>query len=269
MKQGQPKLLYGTSEVSLSFFNPGRSLVLPYLKDFSSFKKKRVKVLDLGCGVGSKADFIRSNYPDFTFYGCDISKKMIAQAKKRFPHIKFKESHPEMLPYPNSFFDVVIANSVLDHSRNPEKLVSEAHRVLKKGGLFLTATPIEKDKSTLHGLFAGYSWYRNHRRKYCEHLHQFNKVDLRQMFSVSGFRLVGEDYIWFYFSQFLDLIFYPILALFGRPPGTSFSRFAESKNKYSIFRVVRNGISFIQNIEATVFAHLPVGFFMYVKAVKK
>ena len=41
----------------------------------------------------------------------------------------------ENLPFPDNKFDVVISENVVDHARNPKKIVSEMVRVLKPGGL--------------------------------------------------------------------------------------------------------------------------------------
>jgi SAM-dependent methyltransferase len=45
------------------------------------------------------------------------------------------------IPYPDQVFDLVFADNVLEHLTNPIEVFSEAHRVLKPGGLFLFKTP--------------------------------------------------------------------------------------------------------------------------------
>jgi len=47
----------------------------------------------------------------------------------------------EAVPYPDSRFDIVFANNVLEHIADPVRVFKEVHRVLKPGGWFLAKTP--------------------------------------------------------------------------------------------------------------------------------
>ena len=46
------------------------------------------------------------------------------------------EGRAEQLPFPDASFHVVLANSVLEHVSDLDAALSEAHRVLKPGGMF-------------------------------------------------------------------------------------------------------------------------------------
>ena len=61
----------------------------------------------------------------------------------------FVEGFGEVLPYKDNYFDTCIIASVLDHCIEPKKVVSEAHRCLKPGGIILTIHSfINKDLSS-------------------------------------------------------------------------------------------------------------------------
>jgi ubiquinone/menaquinone biosynthesis C-methylase UbiE len=47
------------------------------------------------------------------------------------------------LPFRNDSFDVVLATSVLEHFRKPEKAVAEIARITKEGGCLLFLSPTE------------------------------------------------------------------------------------------------------------------------------
>ena len=47
----------------------------------------------------------------------------------------------EPLAFPDASFDVVVAGELLEHVRFPERLVAEALRVLRPGGLLMGSVP--------------------------------------------------------------------------------------------------------------------------------
>ena len=55
----------------------------------------------------------------------------------------------EAIPYPDSRFDVVISNNVLEHLERPAAVFREVSRVLKDGGVFLAKTPNRNHYVTL------------------------------------------------------------------------------------------------------------------------
>lgn len=54
----------------------------------------------------------------------------------------------EAIPAPDAAFDFVICNHVLEHVNRPEVALSEAHRVLRPGGRFISQTPFAAKLST-------------------------------------------------------------------------------------------------------------------------
>jgi len=56
------------------------------------------------------------------------------------PHVQFiADAHK--IPLPDESFDAVIIQAVLEHVLEPDQVVSEMHRVLKKDGLIYAETP--------------------------------------------------------------------------------------------------------------------------------
>lgn len=98
---------------------------------------KGAKILDAGCAYGRDVEILKKR--GFDVVGVDLSRNMIAEAKKRVPTAAFYISDVRGLPFQDSVFDVVLCNAVLMHLEKKEmgKALKELHRVLKKGGKLL------------------------------------------------------------------------------------------------------------------------------------
>jgi len=94
-------------------------------------------VCDFGCGAGGKSLWIKENGAK-KVVGLDISEKLIDQAKdycKKEKNIEFYVQSITSTAFEDNSFDVVVANDLIEHVDNPKKMLEEAYRILKKGGI--------------------------------------------------------------------------------------------------------------------------------------
>lgn len=115
-----------------------------YINRFSTFLpllkgKKFERILDAGCGDGGLAKFMQDALGT-SAYGIDISKKGIEIANKKGVKAKVCDLSTE-IPFENNYFDLIIANELIEHLADPDKFLKECRRVLKKDGIILIATP--------------------------------------------------------------------------------------------------------------------------------
>jgi SAM-dependent methyltransferase len=66
--------------------------------------------------------------------GVDVASEMIAEARRRYPSLEFRDGSAEALPFAASEFDAVAINFGLLHLGRPDEALREAHRVLKSNG---------------------------------------------------------------------------------------------------------------------------------------
>jgi len=120
-------------------------------------EEKDLTILDAGCGDGIMAQFLlrRSDH----IYCVDLSLNSLKNARKflSLPHmpppkgLHLAQCNIHAFPFFDSFFDVVILTEVLEHTSNPELVVSESHRTLKVGGKFYITTPNIDGDGFLYG----------------------------------------------------------------------------------------------------------------------
>jgi arsenite methyltransferase len=99
-------------------------------------------VLDLGSGGGIDVLLsARRVFPGGKAYGLDMTDEMLDLARKNrqeagVENVEFLKGEIEDIPLPDDHVDVVISNCVINLSTAKEKVLGEAHRVLKPGGRF-------------------------------------------------------------------------------------------------------------------------------------
>ncbi len=104
--------------------------------------KKRIKILDAGCGEGHMLAVLHNKDSNYQLYGTDVVDCALKSAKIRCPYARLtKQDLTEKLSFKNEFFDVIICTEVLEHIFDYKKAIFEMKRVLKKGGLLIITFP--------------------------------------------------------------------------------------------------------------------------------
>lgn len=105
----------------------------------AKYIEKGAKVLDVGCGAGIIGAKVQSELKA-SVVGIDLSREMIKVANKNGIEAKIVDLD-QRWPFNSSSFDCVIILQVLEHVFNPDNLVQESRRVLKRGGYLIVTTP--------------------------------------------------------------------------------------------------------------------------------
>jgi ubiquinone/menaquinone biosynthesis C-methylase UbiE len=89
------------------------------------------KVLDVGCSDGQLSQCIYEK-GEREVFGIDIDGGKVAQSVASFPNVSFLQASAESIPFPDNYFDTVVAAELLEHlGKNQGKVLSEIQRVSK------------------------------------------------------------------------------------------------------------------------------------------
>lgn len=149
-------------------------------KNFKGCKK----VLDLGCGAGS---FGQYKPEGAEVYGIDIDKVAVSESSKYEKAIIGNAT--EELPYASGFFDGILAKDIIEHVLEPWKLVQEARRVLKPGGVVLAVVPSPGKKA-----WDDYTHVRPFTKRAIKELfldHGFDVAFVKRTRGIPGFGVLG------------------------------------------------------------------------------
>jgi ubiquinone/menaquinone biosynthesis C-methylase UbiE len=97
------------------------------------------RVVDLGCGSGVFTEVLQRR--GYCCTGVDLSPKMIAIARNKFPKIEFIEGDVEQLQFSDGRFDGVLLSGLIHHLPNPSRCASEVFRILRSDGRFVAFDP--------------------------------------------------------------------------------------------------------------------------------
>ncbi len=99
----------------------------------------RGDVLELCVGSGLLVDQIPRTYASYT--GLDISQPLLDTLHRRMPEVKLFQGDAEELPFEDESFDAVLVFAGLHHLPHYKRSLYHAHRVLRRGGLFVCFEP--------------------------------------------------------------------------------------------------------------------------------
>jgi ubiquinone/menaquinone biosynthesis C-methylase UbiE len=110
----------------------------PSFELISKYGQNADKILDIGCGEGTRLSFINNRKAEKI--GVDQSEIAISLATKQYPSIRFIKIKNK-LPFHDSYFDFVFSAFVLEHTTDPDQFLIEAVRVLSPNGILLLTAP--------------------------------------------------------------------------------------------------------------------------------
>jgi ubiquinone/menaquinone biosynthesis C-methylase UbiE len=90
-------------------------------------------LLDLGCGTGFIIDLARDLFGEI--HGVDVTQAMLDKVDTSRGNISLHNAPAESLPFQDDYFDIITAYAFIHHVEDYIKVLREALRVLKPGGL--------------------------------------------------------------------------------------------------------------------------------------
>ena len=132
---GDPVLQYHLAELSTASDPSSLKHVLP------PRARPGQRILDIGCGAGQT---LITAFPDSDSVGLDVDIRALrlGNALEGATRARFVCGRAEMLPFPDKYFDLVVARVSLPYA-DLRLSLSEVHRVLKTGGrVWMTLHPL-------------------------------------------------------------------------------------------------------------------------------
>jgi 2-polyprenyl-3-methyl-5-hydroxy-6-metoxy-1,4-benzoquinol methylase len=151
-------------------------------KQIEPFINRGSKVLDLGCGF--KGAFLKKEqFKISEGVGYDIS---VTKDKIHGNVRLFSKKLDGDLKLPPNYFDLVTSLAVIEHLKNPQLMINQVYKTLKKDGVFVLTTPSPKAKPILE--FLAFKMHIVSEQEIKDHKEYYSQDDLLRMLVKSGFQ---------------------------------------------------------------------------------
>ena len=98
------------------------------------------KILDIGVGTGAFYSVLPEK-EKYEIHGLEIVPEFIPLLEKKGIHAKICDINVSRFPYEDNSFDLILCDSILEHTLAPKHLITEMARVLQPGGAVILITP--------------------------------------------------------------------------------------------------------------------------------
>lgn len=205
-----------------------------------SESKKPFSVLDLGCGHGTDLLNIQAaTEKKLKLYGIENYPPYVAECRQQGIEIASLDIEKDAYPYAEQSFDLILANQILEHTKEIFWIMAECARLLKPGGKMIVGVP---NLASFHNrLLLLFGQQPTAQQSLSAHVRTFTRADFKR-FAEEGnfFRLLAHRGSNFY--PFPPVIARPLARIF---PGMAWGAF------FYLERTDRPG-SFLECLEKEV-----------------
>jgi 2-polyprenyl-3-methyl-5-hydroxy-6-metoxy-1,4-benzoquinol methylase len=171
------------------YYNMFKWWMLPYIQDGPN------AVLDLGCASGVMGRVLLEKGKAKEVVGAEIFPAAAAEAQKTYQKVYVGDVEEMDLAYEN-YFDYVICGDVLEHLKDPYKVLQRIFKWLKPGGKVLVCLPNVRHYHVVRNLVFRGKWdYVSAGVMDKTHLRFFTRDSCRNMIEQAGFIVCHEEMI--------------------------------------------------------------------------
>lgn len=166
------------------YFSHPRNEIVELIK---RHPKVRFRVLDIGCGLGGTLQEIGNRYPRAELYGAEINQAVVDIAS-HYLNVCCADIEQDEIPFETKF-DYIILADILEHTKEPEKVLLKLKKYLTSSGAFIISLPNIMHISIMYQLLHGRFRYTDEGILDRTHLRFFALTDMLCMLEKCGLRV--------------------------------------------------------------------------------
>lgn len=117
--------------------NYGRHHIRGFLRAAAPYRT----VLDIGAGSGYDLALAREEQPEARLYAVEADRELVERLAAQGIEVHELNIEQDRFPFPDGSMDVVVANQILEHTKELFWIFHEVSRVLREGGSLIVGVP--------------------------------------------------------------------------------------------------------------------------------
>ncbi len=148
------------------------------------------RVLDIGCGAGRLGEAIKQRQ-GANVSGIELDGRAAASARERLDHVWAGDIEQLDFEIPAGSFDAIVCADVLEHLREPARVLKQIRDWLEPGGCIVASIPNVRHHSVIQSLLSGNWTYESAGLLDRTHLRFFTRREIEKLFHRAGFAIDG------------------------------------------------------------------------------
>jgi 2-polyprenyl-3-methyl-5-hydroxy-6-metoxy-1,4-benzoquinol methylase len=150
-------------------------------------------ILDVGCGQGAFLKLMKERTGAET-WGIEMEPDVAEVAKKYADKILTGKIENMTNSIPDSYFDCIIFNDVLEHLLDPTETLKMIRPKLSGNGIVIASIPNVRYFGNLYEILLKKDWeYKDSGILDTTHLRFFTKLSMKRMFEDAGYKLIRQE----------------------------------------------------------------------------
>jgi GT2 family glycosyltransferase/tetratricopeptide (TPR) repeat protein/2-polyprenyl-3-methyl-5-hydroxy-6-metoxy-1,4-benzoquinol methylase len=142
-------------------------------------------VLEIGCGAGRLGEALKARQPAEVF-GVEVQKEAAEAARPRLDQVWNTDVEQLDAAFAPGYFDTIVCGDVLEHLRDPDRVLRRARGWLRPDGRLIASIPNVRHHSVVRGLLAGNWTYEPAGLLDRTHLRFFTRREVEKLFYRAG-----------------------------------------------------------------------------------
>ncbi|WP_432665335.1 bifunctional glycosyltransferase family 2 protein/class I SAM-dependent methyltransferase [Wukongibacter baidiensis] len=151
--------------------------------------EKQLKVLDVGCGLGTTLLELKNRYRNAKIYGIELNKA-VGEIAGTHADVIIGNIEKINLNFPGDYFDYIILGDILEHLEKPDEVLIKLKKHLRKEGEMLISIPNVMHNSVIKDLLYGNWTYKDAGILDRTHLRFFTYRESIKMFEQASLKTV-------------------------------------------------------------------------------
>lgn len=168
----------------IDYYSKSRNEIIQFIKDDED---KPIHVLEIGCGCGATLAKIKYLWPHAEVKGIELIGAVADIGANNFDIIQGNIEEIDVLPYRDDYFDYVIFADVLEHLREPQKVLEKIRRYMKNDAELIVSVPNFMNITVMLPLLRGNLEYADEGILDKTHLKMFTMKSCVEMLTQAGY----------------------------------------------------------------------------------